>query len=137
MARKASIENLRKAADDTAARVSDLEKQLEEAKTKQAEAQNKVREREKEIQQEENNDLADKVRLFFGEDITPDEFEKEMKEMLLINEVKEYIESEREKRNSAAEKNSEAIIPAEDEIKEEAQNDSMISDNIMIAQNIN
>ena len=29
MARKASIENLKKAADDTAARVSELEKQLE------------------------------------------------------------------------------------------------------------
>ena len=100
MARKASIENLRKAADDTAARVSDLEKQLEEAKAKQAEAQNKVREREKEIMQEENNDLADKVRLFFGADITPDEFEKEMNELMLINEVKEYIVSEREKRKA-------------------------------------
>ena len=135
MSRKASIKNLRKAVDDTAARVSELEKQLEEAKAKQAEAQNKVREREKEIQQEENNDLADKVRNFFGEDIIPDEFEKEMNELLLINEVKEYIESERVKRKDAAEKNDEAIIPAEDEIKEEAQNDSMISDNIMIAQN--
>ena len=56
--------------------------------------------------QEKNNDLADKVRLFFGEDITPDEFEKEMKELLLINEIKEYIESEREKRKAAAENNS-------------------------------
>ena len=106
MARKASIENLRKAADDTAARVSDLEKQLEEAKTKQAEAQNKVREREKEIMQEKNNDLADKVRLFFGEDIIPDEYEKEMNELLLINEVREDIESEREKRKAATENNS-------------------------------
>ena len=103
MSRKASIKNLKKAADETAARVSELEKQLEEAKAKQAEAQNKVREREKEIQQEENNKLADKVRLFFGADITPDEFEKEMKEMLLINEVREYIESEREKRKAGAE----------------------------------
>ena len=102
MSRKASIKNLRKAADDTAARVFELEKQLEEAKAKQAEAQNKVREREKEIIQEENNDLADKVRLFFGADITTDEFEKEMKEMLLINEVREYIESEREKRKAGA-----------------------------------
>lgn len=103
MARKASIENLKKAADDTAVRVSELEKQLEEAKAKQAEAQNKVREREKEIQQEENNDLAEKARLFFGADINPDEFEKEMNELLLINEVKEYIVSEREKRKATAE----------------------------------
>ena len=109
MARKASIENLRKAADDTAVRVSELEKQLEEAKAKQAEAQNKVREREKEIMQEENNDLAEKTRLFFGADITTDEFEKEMNELMLINEVKEYIESERVKRKAPAEKNSDEI----------------------------
>ena len=114
MARKASIKNLKKAADDTAARVSELEKQLEEAKAKQAEAQNKVREREKEIMQEENNDLADKVRLFFGADITPDKFEKEMNELLLINEVREYIESEREKRKAGAEnKNSDEIADPE------------------------
>lgn len=113
MARKASIENLRKAADDTAARVSELEKQLEEAKAKQAEAENKVREREKEIQQEENNDLANKVRLFFGGDIMPNEFEKEMNELMLINEVKEYIESEREKRKAAAENNSDEIANTE------------------------
>lgn len=115
MARKASIENLRKAADDTAARVSDLEKQLEEAKAKQAEAQNKVREREKEIQQEENNDLAEKVRIFFGEDIIPDEFEKEMDELLLINEVKEYIESERAKRIADTKNNAANNITALDD----------------------
>ena len=126
---------MKKAADDTAARVSELEKQLEEAKAKQAEAQNKVREREKELQQEENNDLAEKVRIFFGEDIIPDEFEKEMNELMLINEVREYIVSEREKRKSAAEKKDDVIIPAENEMKEKAQNDSMVSDNIMIAQN--
>ena len=117
MARKASIKNLKKAADDTAARVSELEKQLEEAKAKQAEAQNKVREREKELQQEENNDLAEKVRIFFGEDIIPDEFEKEMNELLLINEVKEYIESERAKRKAGV----------ENKIKEDTQIDSMVS----------
>ena len=125
MSRKASIKNLKKAADDTAARVSELEKQLEEAKAKKAEAQNKVREREKEIQQEENNYLADKVRNFFGEDITPDEFEKEMNELLLINEVKDYIKSEREKRKA----------DVENKIKEDTQIDSMVSENIMIAQN--
>ena len=78
--------------------------------------------------QEENNDLAEKVRNFFGEDITPDEFEKEMKEMLLINEVREYIESEREKRKAAAEKKIEEIIPSENEIEDNVQNDSFISD---------
>ena len=134
MARKASIKNLKKAADDTAMRVSELEKQFEEAKAKQAEAQNKVREREKEIQQEENNDLADKVRLFFGADITPDEFEKEMNELMLINEVKEYIESEREKRKAAAEKNIEDIIPAGNEIEKDIPDNSLEPNDNMIAQ---
>ena len=116
MSRQASIKNLKKAADDTAARVSELEKQLEEAKAKQTEAQNKVREREKEIMQEENNDLAEKARIFFGEDITPDEFEKEMNELMLINEVKEYIESESAKRKAAM----------ENKIKEDTQIYSMV-----------
>ena len=134
MARKASIKNLKKAANDTAARVFDLEKQLEEAKAKQAKAQNKVREREKEIMQEENNDLADKVRLFFGADITPDEFEKEMNELMLINEVKEYIVSEREKRKAAAEKNFEDIIPAGNEIEKDITDNSLSPHDNMIAQ---
>lgn len=43
-------------------------------------------------------------------DITPDEFEKEMKELMLINEVREYIESEREKRKAASEKNSVTVL---------------------------
>ena len=98
MARKATIENLRRAVDDSAARVSELEKQLEEAKNRQAEAQNKVREREKQIEQENNNELAVLVKKFFGSDISPDEFEKEMTELLLIGEVMEYIESEKTNR---------------------------------------
>ena len=77
-----------------------------------------MREREKEIMQEENNDLAEKVRIFFGEDIIPDEFEKEMNELMLINEVREYIVSEREKRKA----------DVENKIKEDTQNDSMVSD---------
>ena len=103
MARKATIENLRKAVDDSAARVSELEKLLEDAKTRQTEAQNKVREREKEIEQENNNELAVLVIKFFGSDITPDEFEKEMNELLLIGEVTEYIESEKAGRKEKAE----------------------------------
>ena len=66
--------------------------------------------------------------LFFGEDIIPDEFEKEMNELMLINEVREYIVSEREKRKAAAEKNIEEIIPSENEIEDNVQNDSLISD---------
>ena len=109
MARKATIENLRRAVDDSAARVSELEKLLEDAKTRQAEAQNKVREREKEIEQENNNELAVLVKKFFGSDITPNEFEKEMTELLLIGEVTEYIESEKVGRKEKAE----IILPPE------------------------
>lgn len=109
MARKATIENLRKAVDDSAARVSELEKLLEDAKTRQTEAQNKVREREKEIEQENNNELAVLVKKFFGSDITPDEFEKEMTELLLIGEVTEYIESEKANRREK----SEVVLPSE------------------------
>lgn len=103
MARKATIENLRKAVDDTTTRVSELEKQLEDAKNKQVEAQNKVREREKEIEQENNNKLAAMVKKFFGSDISPDLFDKEMSELLLIGEVTEYIESEKADRREKAE----------------------------------
>ena len=109
MARKATIENLRRAVDDSAARVSELEKLLEDAKTRQAEAQNKVREREKEIEQENNNELAVLVKKFFGSDITPNEFEKEMTELLLIGEVTEYIESEKAGRK----KKTEVVLPSE------------------------
>ena len=109
MARKATIENLRKAVDDSAARVSELEKLLEDAKTRQTEAQNKVREREKEIEKENNNELAVLVKKFFGSDITPDEFEKEMTELLLIGEVMEYIESEKTNRKEK----SEVVLPSE------------------------
>ena len=109
MARKATIENLRRAVDDSAARVSELEKLLEDAKTRQAEAQNKVREREKEIEQENNNELAVLVKKFFGSDISPDEFKREMEELLLIGEVSEYIESEKAGRKEKAE----AVLPSE------------------------
>ena len=109
MARKATIENLRKAVDDSAARVSELEKLLEDAKTRQTEAQNKVREREKQIEQENNNELAVLVKKFFGSDITSDELEKEMTELLLIGEVTEYIESEKANRREKLE----VVLPSE------------------------
>ena len=111
MARKATIENLRKAVDDSAARVSELEKLLEDAKTRQTEAQNKVREREKEIEQENNNELAVLVKKFFGSDISPDEFEKEMDELLLIGEVTEYIKSEKTSRKER----TEVVLPPKKE----------------------
>ena len=121
MARKATIENLRRAVDDSAARVSELEKQLEEAKKRQAEAQNKVREREKQIEQENNNELAVLVKKFFGSDITPDEFEKEMTELLLIGEVMEYIESEKTNRK---EKTEVVPLPEKDTIASKAESGS-------------
>ncbi len=57
-----------------------------------------------------------------------------MKELLLINEVKEYIVSEREKRKAAMENNSEKNLITEDEIKEDAHGDSLVTDDNTIAQ---
>ena len=106
MARKADIKNLIKEAERKDQRVAEIEKMLEAAKNDSVGAWDKVSIRRNELEQEINKGLASIVREVFWEDITPDEFEKEMKELLLINEVKEYIESEREKRKAAADNNS-------------------------------
>ena len=82
---------------------------LEAAKSDAVDAWDKVSARKNELEQENNKGLAAVVREVFWDDITPDEFEKEMNELLLINEVKEYVESERAKRKSAAENNSDEI----------------------------
>ena len=57
-----------------------------------------------------------------------------MNELLLINEVREYIESEREKRKATAEKNFEDIIPAENEIEKDITDNSLLPHDNMIAQ---
>ena len=54
-------------------------------------------------EQENNNKLAAMVKKFFGSDISPDLFDKEMSELLLIGEVMEYIESEKTNRKGKTE----------------------------------
>ena len=105
MSRKATMENLEKAVEDSTARVSDLEKQLEDAKGRQREAVIKVRERKREMEQENNNEVAAVNKEVFWEDITPNELRIKWDELLLIGEVREYIESERARHKAAAEKN--------------------------------
>ena len=110
MSRKASMENLEKAVEDSTARVSDLEKQLEDAKARQREAVNKVRERKRKMEQENNNEVAAVNKDVFWADITAAELRMKWDELLLIAEVREYIESERAKHKAAVGKNSAAEV---------------------------
>ncbi len=103
MARKANIDNLIRDAKKIDDRIIEIEKMLETAKSDSASAWDKVSERKKELEQENNNGIANEVKDVFGEDITPAELSKELKYILLIDEVKEYIESEKVNRNAAAE----------------------------------
>ena len=104
MARKATLENLKRNAEGYNVKIADLLNQLDDTREKQAAAWDKYYEREKEIEQEKNNDLAAEVKSVFGEDITPAEFKKELDELLLIDEFKEYVEHEKAKRKAAAER---------------------------------
>lgn len=103
MARKADINNLIKEAERKDQRVIEIEKMLEAAKNDSVGAWNKVSVRKNELEQESNKGLVAIVREVFWNDITPDELKIKWGELLLINEVKEYIESERAKHESAVE----------------------------------
>lgn len=94
MARKADIKNLIKEAERKDQRVIEIEKMLEAAKNDSVGAWDKVSARRNELEQENNNGLAAVVKEIFWDDITPDELKMKWGELLLINEVKEYIESE-------------------------------------------
>ena len=87
------------------------------------------------MKQENNNNIAAVNKEVFWSDITAAELRMKWDELLLIAEVREYIVSEREKRKAAAEKKIEEIIPSENEIEDNVQNDSLISDDNMAAKN--
>ena len=106
MARKADIKNLIKEAERKDQRVAEIEKMLETAKNDSVGAWDKVSIRRNELEQESNKGLAAVDREIFWDDITPEELRMKWNELLLINEVKEYIESERAKRKAAAENNA-------------------------------
>ena len=97
MARKADIKNLIKEAERKDQRVIEIEKMLEAAKNDSVGAWDKVSVRKNELEQESNKGLVAIVKEVFWNDITPEELIMKWDELLLINEVKEYIESERAK----------------------------------------
>lgn len=121
MARKADIKNLIKEAERKDQRVIEIEKMLEAAKCDSVGAWDKVSARRNELEQENNKGLAAVDREVFWDDITPDELKIKWGELLLINEVKEYIESERAKRIADTKNNAANNITALDD-SDQAEN---------------
>lgn len=121
MARKADIKNLIKEAERKDQRVIEIEKMLEVAKNDSVGAWDKVSARKTELEQENNKGLAAVDREVFWDDITPDELKIKWGELLLINEVKEYIESERAKRIADTKNNAANNITALDD-SDQAEN---------------
>ena len=95
MGRKADINNLIRDAEHKDKIVIDAENYLETAKANSAEAWNKVEKRRKELEQENNNALAEISKRLFWNDISAEELQSKLDELLLIAEVKEYIEFEK------------------------------------------
>ena len=126
MGRKALLENLKKNAKEHDDKIQDLLDQLEKARTKQAAAWNKYHEREKEIEQENNNALAEISKNLFWADISAEELQSKWDELLLISEVKEYIEFE--KTNHEAEIKRKAAEKAAKK-KAESQTDGNVINN--------
>ncbi len=117
MGRKADINNLIRDAEHKDKIVIDAENYLETAKANSAEAWVKVEKRRKELEQENNNALADISKKLFWNDISAEELQSKCDELLLIAEVKEYIEFE--KANHEAELKRKA---AEEAAKKKAEN---------------
>jgi len=95
MGRKADINNLIRDAEHKDKIVIDAENYLETAKANSADAWDKVRKRRKELEQENNNALADISKNLFWNDISAEELQSKWDELLLVAEVKEYIEFEK------------------------------------------
>lgn len=117
MGRKADINNLIRDAEHKDKIVIDAENHLETAKANSAEAWVKVRKRRKELEQENNNAIAEISKKLFWADITAEELQSKLDELLLISEVMEYIEFE--KTNHEAEIKRKA---AEEAAKKKAEN---------------
>ena len=109
MGRKADINNLIRDAEHRDKIVIDAENYLETAKANSADAWDKVEKRRKELEQENNNALAEISKKLLWADISAEELQSKCDELLLISEVKEYIEFEKanheaELKRKAAEK---------------------------------
>ena len=97
MARKMTLESAIKQAQEADKRVKEAENNMSAAKKKQAECWAKVDEIKAEQEQARFNSLAKIAIERFGENVTAEQF-REMLDTILINdEVKEYVESEKEK----------------------------------------
>ena len=97
MARKATLENLIRQAEEADKRVAEAEKNLASAKNKQAACWAKVDEIRAEQEQTRFNSIAKIAIEKFGENITAERL-KEMLDTIMINdEISEYINSERAK----------------------------------------
>lgn len=121
MARKADIKNLIREAERKDRRVIEIEKMLETAKNDSVGAWDKVSFRRNELEQENNNGLAAVVKELFWNDITSEELKMKLDKLFLINEVKEYIESERAKHTVSEEKNFDETINSETDVTIKAE----------------
>ena len=130
MGRKADINNLIRDAEHKDKIVIDAENYLETAKANSAEAWVKVEKRRKELEQENNNALAEISKKLFWADISAEELQSKWDELLLISEVKEYIEFE--KANHKAEM---AKKVAEEAAKKKAESQPDGNNNICTDEN--
>ncbi|SEL42832.1 hypothetical protein [Ruminococcus albus] len=130
MGRKADINNLIRDAEHKDKIVIDAENYLETAKANSAEAWVKVEKRRKELEQENNNALAEISKKLFWADITAEELQSKWDELLLIAEVKEYVAFE--KANYEAELKRKA---AEEAAKKKAESQSDGNNNICTDEN--
>ena len=140
MGRKADINNLIRDAEHKDKIVIDAVNYLETAKANSAEAWNKVEKRRKELEQENNNALAEISKRLFWTEISAEELQSKWDELLLIAEVKEYIEFE--KANYKAELERKAAEEAAKKKAESQTNDNMINnearnDNVSETENVN
>ncbi|MBO4867038.1 MAG: hypothetical protein J5582_10855 [Ruminococcus sp.] len=126
MGRKADINNLIRDAEHKDKIVIDAINNLETAKANSAEAWVKVEKRRKELEQENNNALAEISKKIFWADISAEELQSKWDELLLISEVNEYVEFE--KANHKAELERKAAEEAAKK-KAESQSDRNVIDN--------
>ena len=100
MARKMTLESAIKQAQEADKRVKEAENNLAAAKKKQSECWAKVDEIKAEQEQARFNSLAKIAIERFGENVTAEQF-KEMLDTIMINdEVREYVDSEKARQNS-------------------------------------
>lgn len=130
MGRKADINNLIRDAEHKDKIVIDAINNLETAKANSAEAWDKVRKRRKELEQENNNAIAEISKKLFWADITAEELQSKWDELLLISEVEEYVAFEKANHKEEVERKA-----AEEADKKKAESQSDGNNNICTDKN--